>query len=533
MGDDTIYTNANIDTKYDREDSSITNTVIAGTGADTIHGSNGVDIVYGDDKENQGNNWSTSNDDDIIKTYGGDDIVYGGNDEDTIEGGSGSDTLYGGDDDDTIYAGKKSGYLDDDDHSNIDDGTTNYLYGGEGKDRLFGGSGNDTLDGGEGKDMLYGGKGHDTYITADDDTIMDSDHKGEVTFEGSSLSGGNWDENKKVYVGDGGEYTFAGDTLTFKKDGKTLIIKNYSKENKSLGIKLKELIKVDLHDATFIEGDYKGESGEILVTLSKKADEDITVTVGNETVTIIKGETQAKVKIRWDGNKTEEDDKKFKISISAIDSIANTKIGTSANITISDDDTDDDDDPKLPEDGGSDDDFSSPLVLDLNNNQITSTFLKDTNTHFDMNKDGFKEQTAWIESGDGLLTLDINQDGIVNDGSELFGNNTKLKNNTFAKNGFEALKQYDLNNDNVIDKNDSVYEHLKVWIDKNSDGISSEEELKTLDELNITTINLNSNTTDKAEAYNNISDTSTFTQDGKTKTLNDVWFYQNKLKTNI
>ena len=186
----------------------------------------------------------------------------------------------------------------------------------------------------------------------------------------------------------------------------------------------------------------------------------------------------------------------------------------------------------LPESSaGHNENFSSPLVLDLNANGTTSTFIAQSETYFDMDGDGFKERTSWTESTDGLLALDKNQDGIINNGSELFGNYTKLANGTNAKNGFEALSQYDLNKDNIIDNKDSIYAHLKVWSDANSDGISTSDELKTLQELNISQINLASTKTSTSEAYNMISDSSTFTQNGQTKTINDVWFYQNKSDT--
>lgn len=162
---------------------------------------------------------------------------------------------------------------------------------------------------------------------------------------------------------------------------------------------------------------------------------------------------------------------------------------------------------------------------------MTSMPLYATQTYFDMDGDGFRERTSWTESSDGLLTLDLNNDGKVTNGSELFGNNTKLANGTNAKDGFEALSQYDLNHDNVIDAKDSIYSHLKVWMDTNSDGISTTDELKTLEELNITTINLNATETSTSEAYNQISDSSSFTQNGETKTINDVWFYQDKSDT--
>ena len=71
-------------------------------------------------------------------------------------------------------------------------------------------------------------------------------------------------------------------------------------------------------------------------------------------------------------------------------------------------------------------DFCSPLVLDLNGNGTNSTRLNESNVYFDMDGDGFKERTAWVESGDGLLVLDKNGNGTIDNGTELFGNFTAL-----------------------------------------------------------------------------------------------------------
>lgn len=71
--------------------------------------------------------------------------------------------------------------------------------------------------------------------------------------------------------------------------------------------------------------------------------------------------------------------------------------------------------------------FSSPLVLDLNGDGVTSTFIYDTQIYFDLNNDGMRERTAWVQSIDALLVLDKNRDGIINDGTELFGNNTLFR----------------------------------------------------------------------------------------------------------
>ncbi len=155
-----------------------------------------------------------------------------------------------------------------------------------------------------------------------------------------------------------------------------------------------------------------------------------------------------------------------------------------------DDDKPDDDSDSDDTNDNNDEDFSSPLVLDLNHNQTLSTPLFHSLTYFDMDGDGFKEKTAWAENGDGLLAIDLNKDGIINNGSELFGNFSNLKDGTRAKDAFEALVQYDENADGVIDKNDSVYSELKIWKD-NGDGITQTGELINLNEAGVNSVALN------------------------------------------
>jgi hypothetical protein len=99
---------------------------------------------------------------------------------------------------------------------------------------------------------------------------------------------------------------------------------------------------------------------------------------------------------------------------------------------------------------------SSPIILDLNNNGIETTGVKQ-GAYFDHSGDGFSEQTAWIGSGDGLLVRDINNNGRIENGKELFGNETLLPNGNKAANGFDALKALDSNGDNQINVNDAVF----------------------------------------------------------------------------
>ncbi len=133
---------------------------------------------------------------------------------------------------------------------------------------------------------------------------------------------------------------------------------------------------------------------------------------------------------------------------------------------------------------------TGPIVLDLNHNGITSLSIAASLALFDYDGDGLRENTAWVESGDALLVSDLNSDGIINDASELFGNYTKLSNGSYAKSGYQALEQYDTNQDGVIDVNDSGYGELKLWIDSNGDGITDAGELVSLADAGVSSIAL-------------------------------------------
>jgi len=99
-----------------------------------------------------------------------------------------------------------------------------------------------------------------------------------------------------------------------------------------------------------------------------------------------------------------------------------------------------------------------------------------------MRGNGFATHNSWISSDDGILTIDRNYNGKIDDINELFGNDTQT--------GFEALALEDANSDGIIDGNDAVFSGLKVWQDSNGDGISQTDELKSLDYYGITSIGL-------------------------------------------
>ena len=96
--------------------------------------------------------------------------------------------------------------------------------------------------------------------------------------------------------------------------------------------------------------------------------------------------------------------------------------------------------------------FTDPLVINLDSNVAS---ISDQKFLFDLNSDGSKEEISFTNKGSGFLALDKNEDGMINDGSELFG--------TQSGNGFADLMQYDEDGNNWIDEADSIYNKLKVW----------------------------------------------------------------------
>jgi T1SS-143 domain-containing protein len=169
--------------------------------------------------------------------------------------------------------------------------------------------------------------------------------------------------------------------------------------------------------------------------------------------------------------------------------------------------------------GGGGDGAGSPLVFDLDGDGI-ELISKEEGVLFDIDLDGIEDQTAWVSADDGLLAIDKNGDGIINDRSELFGDTDGFTD------GFDNLSSYDGNNDGVIDVNDEVFDELLIWQDLNSDGVSDQGELLTLAQIGIVSISLNADLPEDFYIEGNwISHVSTYlTDDGQTHDVVDAWF---------
>lgn len=93
-----------------------------------------------------------------------------------------------------------------------------------------------------------------------------------------------------------------------------------------------------------------------------------------------------------------------------------------------------------------------PLVI---NYAGPSADLTSAKFSFDLDSDGENDSISFVKSGSGLLALDLNNDGVVNNGQELFGPGTG--------DGFSELGAYDEDGNDWIDEKDSVFSKLKIW----------------------------------------------------------------------
>lgn len=174
-----------------------------------------------------------------------------------------------------------------------------------------------------------------------------------------------------------------------------------------------------------------------------------------------------------------------------------------------------------------------PLTIDLGSLGIELTTLEN-GVHFDLDKNGFAEKTAWIGNEDGFLVLDRNKDGIINDGGELFGDQVELSNGLISVSGFEALADLDENGDGLIDKNDAIWNDLRVWVDANQNGFSESSELKSLNDLGIVSISLDAIKEENVDTATGSMEAEyamvTFA-DGTQRKISEYWFPVNTSDT--
>ena len=183
-----------------------------------------------------------------------------------------------------------------------------------------------------------------------------------------------------------------------------------------------------------------------------------------------------------------------------------------------------------------------PLTFDLHGDGLETTAIAATNPIlFDHDGDGVKNGTGWVKPDDGFLVRDVNGNGSIDNGRELFGDSTILTSGARAGqnalDGFDALSDLDSianggNADGKISNLDTQFSNLRIWRDLNQDGISQMgdsvtglgRELFTLTELGIASINIAKTSNSQTLSNGNqIADIGSFTRtDGTQAAVGEV-----------
>ena len=166
--------------------------------------------------------------------------------------------------------------------------------------------------------------------------------------------------------------------------------------------------------------------------------------------------------------------------------------------------------------------YGLPVVLDLDGDGLELIAMADSRARFDINGDGTRERIGWVEGDDGLLALDRNGNGRIDDFSEI----SFLQDFLGAGSDLEGLFAYDTDKNGHLSAADARYAEFRVWRDLNGNGHSEKNELFSLDEVGIVSIALerrNVSPLDIDAGRNQVLATSTFEMvDGRIFQVGDI-----------
>ena len=163
-----------------------------------------------------------------------------------------------------------------------------------------------------------------------------------------------------------------------------------------------------------------------------------------------------------------------------------------------------------------------PIVFDLDGDGLELLSLDSSTVYFDMDKDGITDRTGWVGPDDGMLVLDRNGNGTIDDINEI----SFADDSAGAISDLEGLRVFDSNANGFFDSGDDRYAEFRIWRDANQDGVSQGDELHSLADAGISQVNLTFNPTgeDPGGSDNVIYATTEYLKtDGTTGTVGDVF----------
>ncbi|CCM74777.1 calcium-binding protein [Rhizobium mesoamericanum] len=351
------------------------------------------------------------------------DTIYGTSGEDVLTGSGGNDMLYGRQDHDILNGGIGN----------------DMLTGGADADTLTGGSGADTFVIGSGESLGTTGGNGDNGTISGNDIITDFDTTADIlNLAGTPFAAGNtsgWVDgtNSSLTISSSqiSKHSITNGIITFENASNNVVTLSSASQV-----------------AAVVQYLHQNDMGNAGATVA------FTATIGGTAHTFIYEQV----------GDTPDASKDILVDLQNVNLISG---GTSLATLIGNSHID-------------------PIVLDLDHNGVALTSL-DQGVQFDINADGHKDQIAWTTGSDGILAFDVDGNGKIDNGSEIFS--PHFAGGSYVD-GLAALSALDSNHDGKIDAADEAFSKLTVWQDLNHNGITDSGELSSLADHSISSISL-------------------------------------------
>lgn len=127
----------------------------------------------------------------------------------------------------------------------------------------------------------------------------------------------------------------------------------------------------------------------------------------------------------------------------------------------------------------------APIVLDLDDDglELTPVAVSKIVTEADS---GVLTRLGWVGPTNGILVTDRNSDGQFGQVSDI----SFVGDREGAKTDLEGLAGWDTNSDGIISNADDGWQRLRIWVDRNMDAVSTEDEIRTLEQTGLASIGL-------------------------------------------
>ncbi|POF31663.1 T1SS-143 repeat domain-containing protein [Roseibium marinum] len=437
----------------------------------SITGSSADEIFAGD---NDGDTFTGGGGKDAFFAGGGNDTIRGDQDDHVFDGGSGNDTLEVG----ANFTSTSDAQIVQVETVELTSAATLDLSNQSEGFKILGSSGNDTIVGGSGNDIINGQEGTDSFTGnggADQFRLV-------------------YNTGTKTIV----DYTDGTDKIGFLDTGPFVAPGSVNFKNTEGTAGGASLNSSDFKTASSIANMSSNFDYDVVRITTAQTTDQIqnddpgSYTRVNNYVIVFNSDT-GKGEIWFDVNWASTSGRYHVATLNNITSVAQLNNITASDIVV----------------------YSSaydPIALDLNGDGVDLS----ATTGFDIDADGDLDQIGWTGPEDGLLVMDLDGSGKIEDGSELF---SEVFNGGSFANSLEALASLDDNGDGVIDANDAAFSEIKVWRDGNSDGVTQEGELLSLIEQGIEAINLETAEVNQSVNGNTVFAEGTYTKsDGGTGT---------------